>query len=201
MDENHHAARGGEREGLVGVDGDLGVVLCEIVDECHAFMVIAYEYAHVAIVHVGFLVQHGDLLIDVLEDFFLGCLAGGKGHTYPAALGAVLLLDVMVDAVDAVFVVGVEGIALIDEMVEDGGTFLEEKIVEMDDVVFASPVDFEGYLLLVEGSEFFAHVVEDFPVTTAPSVDALLDVTHEHALVAGGHVFDEEFAEVFPLDF
>lgn len=162
-------------ESLTADEGDVLVVLAEMVDELAGVVVAAQQDGHLAEFGALHLAQQMYLLRQVFIHLFII-----QPHAHVAALAVVGLLA------------GVVGPFRLEHV----GRCCEERVVEAHHLLGAAEVGVEVVGgLCVGGGEF----VEFLPVAAAPAVDGLLHVAHEEAFVALGRGVDEKFFEVAPL--
>ena len=130
------------------------------------------------------------------------------GYNHANVYHAVALLSLGVFLVDEFCRVDIlYGVALVIAVfseygVKHGGGSSEEDIVEVYDICFRTVVGVEIFQLHILSLQILVvgNITEQAPVAVSPSVDTLLDITHDEILrIFVRHTFKQQFLEVFPL--
>ena len=75
----------------------------------------------------------------------------------------------------------------------------KNRVIEKYDVAVAAIVRIQRFRLNAKSFHFIFNAIQDFPVTAAKAIDALLDIAYQHTRVAGRHILHQQTLEIDPL--
>ena len=76
----------------------------------------------------------------------------------------------------------------------------EEAVVEFHDLLATAPVVFQNYIVDTKRGEISFHALsQQTPVTVTPTIDALLDITHDQGPPTFGKSVHDQRQEIAPL--
>ena len=178
-------------------------------DICYLVAVTA-EYGYICLFYSG-CCQFIKLLLN-LKEYFVGriCLFLlilivffvflALGHDIYVALAVSFGTDLL-NLLVGVFNGGVTVTGLADVVhLRHLNSLWKQGVVEIDHVLMTAVIALHRYRLWVVNGKLFLHPgVENVPVTVAPAVDGLFDISYHKAVLAYGQALPEQQAQVAPL--
>ena len=175
----------------------MGVEECQQLGSCG---IASHQYGHVLLGHPQFLqfayllchLLHRTLFIVVTVSLSVFLEEGDVHVTFRSAISGTSLCHIAIDIGQTE--PGISGLA-----VQYVCCLCEEGIVEVHHRGATSPVPLQSGLLGLKMPELLVCSLENLPVTSPPSVYALLHVAHQQTVSSAGQVLYQQITKVGPL--